>query len=309
MKLSFLILREAVLTGLENKHKNKRELLSGILDLLFEKTSLKDEGISKEDILQNLIRREEELSTAVGEGFAFPHARISGLKGFYMLLGISKQGLEFASPDRKPVNFFILSLVSSDNPNLLLKSRAALMRFLLSDEIKERVLELDSADAIWKLLDSSDIRINEDILARDIMWPQIGSVSPEMSLKEVAFALHRAHIDSLPVLGEGGRFLGDISCYDLFSYGLPNFFSSLKTISFIRHMDPFEKYFQVDQNLKVEDIKFDREYPVISPDTTLMEIIFEMTTNNKHLLYVIENGKLLGVIDRFSIVDKVLLTI
>jgi Mg/Co/Ni transporter MgtE len=40
-----------------------------------------------------------------------------------------------------------------------------------------------------------------------------------------------------------------------------------------------------------------------------MEIIFEIATRNKALLYVVDkNKKLLGVIDRFSIVDKILVS-
>lgn len=306
MKLSFLLQREAVKLGVDSGDGSKKAVIRGLLDALYANSSLKEEGLDLETVLDIIMRREEELPTGVGEGFAFPHARIDGLKGFYMLLAVSKEGVDFQSVDHKPVNFFVLSLVESSNPNLLLQSRAALMRFLQIPENRKKVLGLDNASAIWELLERSGISVNKEIVARDIMWPQIGVLDSSMTLKDAAVMLHRYHSDSLPILDEHGSFLGDISCFDLFAYGLPDFFSQLKTISFVRHMNPFEKYFQMDNSVKVKDVKINRESPVIPPDATLMEIIFEMTAKNKQYLYVVENDKLLGVIDRFTIVDKIL---
>ena len=306
MKLSFLLQREAVTLGVDSGDGSKKAVIKGLLDSLYACSSLKEEGIDPDTILDIIMRREEELPTGVGEGFAFPHARINGLKGFYMLFAVSREGVDFQSIDHKPVNFFVLSLVESSNPNLLLQSRAALMRFLQVAENRRKVLALDSAGAIWDLLEKSGISVNKEIVARDIMWPQIGVLNSSMTLKDAAVMLHRYHSDSLPILDEKENFLGDISCYDLFACGLPDFFSQLKTISFVRHMNPFEKYFQMDNSAKIGDVKINRESPVIPPDATLMEIIFEMTAKNKQYLYVVENSKLIGVIDRFTIVDKIL---
>jgi CBS domain-containing protein len=75
-------------------------------------------------------------------------------------------------------------------------------------------------------------------------------------------------------------------------------------------MNPFEKYFDVDKTLKVSDLLAKKENStlVISADATLMEIIFEMTVKNKEFLYVLsEDGKLRGVLDRYSIIDKILI--
>lgn len=308
MKLSILLQREAIATGVTGPGGDKRAIVSGMLDTLFANTGLKDEGIEKSSILDAIMFREEELTTAVGQGFAFPHCRIKEkLKGSYILLGIAPEGLAFGSLDRKPVNYFLMSVVPDDNSDMLLKSRAAFMRFMNIPGVREKLLSMNPQE-IWDLLDKSGVRINGDILARDIMSPQLGVVRQDMSLREVAIALHFYHIDSLPVIEGDNKFMGDISCYDLFTYELPNFFLSLKTISFVKHMNPFERYFNMDNHIKVSELKRDREFPTIDPNATLMEIIFQMTTYNRHHLYVVEGGKLLGVIDRFAIVDKILLT-
>ena len=308
MKLSFMLNEECILTGLRGGERPKKEILADLLNALYDGTELKNEGLSKEELLTALLAREREMTTGLGDGLAFPHARVEKLTNAYTLIGICPASTDFQSLDQKPAQFFVLSLVPQDKANLLLLSRAAIVRFLSTQENRRAVLTAQDSFAVWKLIDKSGIRIDRNILAKDIMRPQVGHIAIEATLKDAARALHKYHCDSLPILDAEGCFTGDISCYDLFSYGLPDFFSNLHTISFVRNMDPFEKYFQSDRDIRLSALKINRESPIIPADATLMEIIFEIATRNKPLLYVVdENKKLLGIIDRFSVVDKILM--
>lgn len=309
MKLSFMLNEECILTGLPGGERSKKEIITDLLNALYDGTELKNEGFSKEELLTALLTREREMTTGLGDGIAFPHARLEKLTNAYTLLGICPDGTDFQSLDQKPSQFFVLSIVPQDKANLLLLNRAAIVRFLSKQENRRAALTAKDAFAVWQLIDRSGITIDRNILAKDIMRPQIGHIRAGATLKDAARALHKYHCDSLPILDDQDCFVGDISCYDLFSYGLPDFFGNLHTISFVRNMDPFEKYFQTDRDIKISDLNIGRESPTISADSTLMEIVFEIATRNKHLLYVVdENKKLLGVIDRFSIVDKILVS-
>jgi len=309
MKLSFMLNEECILTGLSGGDRPKKEIIADLLTALYDNTELKNEGFSKEELLEALITREREMTTGLGDSMAFPHARMEKLTNSYTLLGICPSGTDFQSLDQKPTQFFVLSIVPQDKANLLLLSRAAIVRFLSTQEIRRSALTAKDAFEVWQLIDKSGIKIDRNILAQDIMRPQIGHIRAGATLKDAARALHKYHCDSLPILDEEECFAGDISCYDLFSYGLPDFFGNLHTISFVRNMDPFEKYFQTDRDIKLNDLSISRESPTIQADATLMEIVFEIATRNKQLLYVVdENKKLLGVIDRFSIVDKILVS-
>jgi len=308
MKLSFMLNEECILTGISGGERPKKEILADLLSALYDGTELKNEGLSKEELLNALLTREREMTTGLGDGIAFPHARVENLTNSYTLLGICPSGTEFQSLDQKPVRFFVLSVVPQDKANLLLLSRAAVVRFLSVHENRRAALTAPDAFAVWQLIDKSGISMDRNILAKDIMRPQLGHIDAGATLKDAARALHKYHCDSLPILDAEGRFAGDISCYDLFSCGLPDFFSNLHTISFVRNMDPFEKYFQGDRDIRLSDMNIRREAPVIADDATLMEIVFEIATRNKQILYVVdENKKLLGIIDHFSIVDKILM--
>jgi len=289
-------------------NRPKKEIIEYLLSILYDHSNLKHEEMEFDEILKELLKREKEQTTAIGNGFAFPHARLNNLKGVYTLIAVSKKGIDYDSLDGNPVNFIVLSLVSRLNPAILLKSRASIISILSKKEIQKRIFNLETPEAIREIFIEQDIELDKELCAKDIMYPQIGKIDPEMTLYEAARELHRFHSDSLPLIDRENNFIGDISCHDLFSYKLPNFFKTLHTISFIKHMNPFEKYFQADTTKKIKDLTIERTPTIIKPDATIMEIIFEITVKNKEVLYIVEDKKLLGSIDRYSIIDKILIS-
>ena len=310
MKLSFVFRQNCIIRNFKTETIDKLGVINEIFDLLYKNTSISAENISRKTLIDEILRREEEQTTALGDGFAFPHARIEGLKFSYTIFAVSQKGINFESMDNKPTHFFIFNLIPVTQPNYLLKTRAGITRLLSSSEIREKILTADSVEAISNIIIESNIELGHDIIASDIMRPQIGRISKNATLKDAARTLHRYHTDSLPVTDENNVLHGIISCHDLFSYGMPKFFYSLHQISFVKHMDPFEKYFKVDESLTVEKWLTDKKLPVIPPTATIMEIIFEMTVNNSETLYVINNEKkLLGILDRYTIIDKILVAV
>ena len=306
MKLHNLIPKKCIIF-IEGDRK-KEEIIEYLLSELYENSNLKNEEIKFKDILSELLKRENEQSTAIGMGFAFPHARLNNLKGVYTFIAISKKGIDFDSLDGRKVNFIIISLVPRLDPGILLKTRAAIVSFLNTESIKEKILKLNVSEKIWELFEKKNVNLDKEIIAKDIMKPQIGKVSPDMTLYEAARELHRFHIDALPIIDDNENFLGVLSCHDLFSYKLPNFFKTLKSISFIKQMNPFEKYFQSDTKVKIGNLELSKKPSNINKDATLMEMIFEFTVKNREILYVVEDERLLGTIDRYSIIDKILIS-
>jgi len=104
----------------------------------------------------------------------------------------------------------------------------------------------------------------------------------------------------------GDKIMGEITVDRLFRYGLPDFFSQLKSVSFIAEFDPFEKYFEDERDMLVRDIVA-AEVLTVPLDYTIMEIVFELTIRSVIQLYVVdEDDRWVGTIDKGTLLDNVI---
>lgn len=71
-------------------------------------------GLEAAPVCRALQRREQAASTALGNGFAIPHARIAGLERPLTLFVRSREAIAFGAPDGKPVKDFLGILVPAD---------------------------------------------------------------------------------------------------------------------------------------------------------------------------------------------------
>lgn len=92
---------------LDIKSRDKVGALKEMLDML--------EGIDhsflKIRLFQNLLNREGLESTAIGHGVALPHCRTNLVDFPIVMIGRSRKGVDFESPDGKPVHLIIMVLV------------------------------------------------------------------------------------------------------------------------------------------------------------------------------------------------------
>jgi two-component system, OmpR family, sensor histidine kinase KdpD len=110
---------------------------------------------SIESLMEAVMKREEEGSTFFNEGAAFPHARISGLAGPVVALGLSREGISDVKTEKR-IGMIFLILSPAENPDIQVKilglaGRAALNRSLIHSlnqaRSSEEVLE---AIRLWE---------------------------------------------------------------------------------------------------------------------------------------------------------------
>lgn len=286
--------------------KTKEDAVRALVDKIY--SSGQGCAIDPEKVCADVMSREHSQTTGVGYGLAFPHARIEGWEGISIVMGICPEGIDFSSPDALPVRVVFLMVSSPDDPYVILKTMAGLVRVFrgtgenLDLFIEKCLLIAHSMEGAGKRIPNGTSRIYASDIARLVKH----YVLPQTHIEDVTRMMHLNHLDSLPVVDTENRFLGEVSCLDIFRYGMPNFFSQLQTVSFVRHIDPFEKYFRIKRDLTVEDF-YDREVQPVDVATTLVEIVFEMAVRQRSTLYVTDKSRrLTGAIDRFCIVDKIL---
>lgn len=68
-------------------------------------------GLESAPVFRALSRREQAGSTALGAGFAVPHARIHGIGCPLTLLVRASKPIDFLAPDREPVSLMLAIVV------------------------------------------------------------------------------------------------------------------------------------------------------------------------------------------------------
>jgi nitrogen PTS system EIIA component len=302
LKLSAFLRKGSILTGLDAT--GPEDAISRIVQRIYITDSDPSSFPIVEEVMDALMQREMVQSTALGSGIAFPHARIKGMPGFLAGMGVSPAGIPFNSADHQPAHLIFVIVAPEDKPYLLLQAMAAFARFAKAEGNMGRILT-STPDEIWSLIDSNGFQVPHKILANDLMSPISVTLSPEMTIGDAARQMHFNRMSNIPVIDAAGTYLGFATSNALFRVGVPEFFKNLKTVSFIRELDPFENYFSSRHRVKVEEIM--QSGAAIGEDSTLLEIVFLLSVKGFSKLYVVKDGKLQGVIDGYQIIDKVLL--
>jgi two-component system sensor histidine kinase KdpD len=111
----------------------KEEVLQGLVGTIGQKDGTCDSA----ELLNAVLERERRGSTFFNEGVAFPHARVEGLSGSVVSLGLTRQGIS-DEPTDKPIELVFLVVSPARNPDEQIKilaaaSRAAQSRHLLQN--------------------------------------------------------------------------------------------------------------------------------------------------------------------------------
>ena len=306
MQLTSFFGENQILLRLEEKDKNKVfERLIGSLNLG------PGAGESNQETLRSRISkavfdREATVPTGLGNGLAFPHARVDGLKNPAVAFAFLSQPIEYGSVDEKPVDIVCLMAVPTEAPTVVVKMTALLIQFLCRAEKRTALMEASSPADVLRMFNEEDFSIDIPVTAENIMREDPLSVRVDTPLKDVTHLMHEHHLNALPVTDNDGKVIGEINCENLFSYGLPDFFSQLKSVSFIRDFDPFEKYFEKESSSQARDVMC--ADPAVFPTTaTLLEIVFSLAVKRHINVYIVhEDGVLIGIIDRTTVLDKIL---
>jgi mannitol/fructose-specific phosphotransferase system IIA component (Ntr-type) len=287
------------------KGVNKEDIIMKLVDAVYERHPECVGEVPKKTALKEVIEREKRQTTGLGEGVAFPHARIKGWKKFAVVLGYCRDGIDFESLDGKPAYFVCLLISSEDQPYMVLKSMSNLVRFIHTlKDIRELFVNNDPQQ-IASIFRNEQYETKKVIEAHDIMRDVKTVVTEDDPIEQVIKDMHIKKIDVLPVTDMTGRLKGQISCFNIFEKEIPDFFKQLHTVSFVKNIDPFEKFFVLKKDLKVKDF-LKEECATVDYSATLLEIIFLLTTKAYPRLFVLKDEKLVGLIDRFSILDRIL---
>jgi fructose-specific phosphotransferase system IIA component len=150
MKLSNLI--EEDLMGFDLQSSGKEDVIKELVELAAKSKLVRDKDL----LLEEVQKREKLVTTGVGWGVAFPHAKTKAMKGIVIAFGRSEKGVDFGAMDSKPVHLFFLIAAPEDTIGAHLNVMARLSFLMKSQDNRERLLSARNPGEVLEVLDSVD---------------------------------------------------------------------------------------------------------------------------------------------------------
>ena len=130
----------------------KRDVMASVVRLI---SKLK--GVSDgEEFLRDVLEREELVTTGVGYGVAFPHAKSEAVRDVCFAFARTTEGVDFDALDSNPVRLiFLIGAPKNTEPSRVYLNLMARLSFLMKDEgNREALLTAGSAADVLDILDS-----------------------------------------------------------------------------------------------------------------------------------------------------------
>ena len=130
------------------KATDKIQALEELLDVLVKLKYIEN----KKPVLTRIIDRERLVTTGIGHGIALPHARLNTGGDIAVVVGRSKEGLDFDAVDGKKVHLIILIVWNPSIPGLFNHLFAGLAQFLIKPKFRERIFNAKSKKELHDIL-------------------------------------------------------------------------------------------------------------------------------------------------------------
>ncbi|MGB5105145.1 MAG: PTS sugar transporter subunit IIA [Candidatus Zixiibacteriota bacterium] len=128
----------------------KSEVIEELVELAAKSKLVKDKNL----LLKDIITRENLVTTGVGYGVAFPHAKTKATKGIVIAFGRSEGGVDFEAMDKQPVNLFFLIAAPEDAIGAHLKVMAHLSYLMKSEKNREKLMTVKSPGELLQIIDT-----------------------------------------------------------------------------------------------------------------------------------------------------------
>jgi Kef-type K+ transport system membrane component KefB/mannitol/fructose-specific phosphotransferase system IIA component (Ntr-type) len=140
-KLNFIdLLNKDLIFFSDAKTKNE------IIEELCKKVSAKTK-LNYNLVLENVMERENQMSTGLANHLAVPHAKLK-INSIVIAVAINKDGIDFDSLDGRKTHVIILLLTPIDQPEAQLKLLSDIAKFFNSPDIAQKLISVSSKEEV-----------------------------------------------------------------------------------------------------------------------------------------------------------------
>lgn len=134
-------------------YPSKRDALMALAENLASAPQIKN----KQELISEILRREELMSTAIGKGIAIPHVRLNSVTDLVVSIGISRCDIQdFQTLDDMPVRLLFMIAAAYNQHAYYLQTLSFFSARLKVVELRDGLLSCKSAQEAYDLLIRQD---------------------------------------------------------------------------------------------------------------------------------------------------------
>jgi len=134
---------------LDLKANNKSDAIEEIASKFYKKGYVK----SKEEFINGLKEREDQGSTALGDGVAIPHSKNKTVKEPAVLFARKKEGLDYEALDGEDTFIFFAIAAPDGENNLHVETLAQLSKMIMKGGFVDDLKTVNNSDEVYSIID------------------------------------------------------------------------------------------------------------------------------------------------------------
>ena len=141
--------------------------------------------------------------------------------------------------------------------------------------------------------------------AKDIMTTKVHTVTPATTVDDLARLFVETGVNAMPVVDEEGVLLGLVTQTDLVEQDRPLHIPTVISIfDWVLYLDSEKDFREEVQRITARTVGeiYTPDVEACTPETSVSEIASVMTEKKVHLLPVVDEGKLVGVVARLDVI-------
>ena len=150
MKIRDLLKPEGIKLG--GKASGKMDVIDQLVELQYASGNISDKGKYKEAILA----REEESTTAMGEGIAIPHAKTDAVKHPGLAAMTLPSGVDYDAPDGEPSDLIFMIAAPNTKDNVHLEVLSRLATLLMDEDFTDGLRKAASPEEFLQVIDRAE---------------------------------------------------------------------------------------------------------------------------------------------------------
>jgi nitrogen PTS system EIIA component len=133
---------------------SKKKVLEKVSEIMADSTQA-----SAKCIFESLLSREKLGTTALGDGIAIPHGRVSSFEQPVAVAILLEKPVEYDAPDGKPVDIIFAIIVPEDAHSAHLKHLAQIAEILSDKKVVSQIRHAHCGEALYTIIEDAANRI------------------------------------------------------------------------------------------------------------------------------------------------------